>query len=126
KLVFTTWQFSGSANTICALFQEASMSFTTVAKRFSLIAVWLCCCSWMVVAQTPKHRLTLDDISQFREVRDPQLSPDGQWVAYVVSTIDPKEDKSVSHIWTVSYDGKIQRQMTFGSESESAPRWSPD
>jgi dipeptidyl aminopeptidase/acylaminoacyl peptidase len=76
--------------------------------------------------QTARRPLTLDDISHFREVRDPQLSPDGQWVAYVVSTIDEKEDKSISHIWTASYDGKIQRQMTFGSESESAPRWSPD
>jgi len=70
--------------------------------------------------------MTLDDISQFREVRDPQLSPDGQWVAYVVSAIDEKEDKPISHIWTASYDGTIQRQMTFGSESETAPRWSPD
>src|SRR6185295_18674666 len=66
------------------------------------------------------------DISHFREVRDPQLSPDGQWVAYVVSTIDVKEDKTSSDIWTASYDGKIHRQMTSSADSESSPRWSPD
>ena len=36
-------------------------------------------------AQTAKHPLKLDDIARFREVRDPQFSPDGKWVAYVVS-----------------------------------------
>lgn len=77
-------------------------------------------------AQTAKHPLKLDDLPRLREVRDPQLSPDGQWVAYVVSAIDVKEDKSSAHIWTVSYDGKINRQMTAGQESESSPRWSPD
>ena len=77
-------------------------------------------------AQTAKRPLKLDDLQRFREVRDPQLSPDGQTVAYVVSTIDVKEDKSISHVWTISYDGKTNRQMTASQESESAPRWSPD
>ena len=78
------------------------------------------------MAQTARRPLKLDDIPRLREVRDPQLSPDGQWVAYVVSTIDVKEDKGGSHIWMASYDGKINRQMTWSQESESAPRWSPD
>src|SRR5262249_39846460 len=60
------------------------------------------------------------------EVRDPQVSPDGKWVAYVVSSIDVKEDKSNSHIWMVSIDGKNERQITYSNESESSPRWSPD
>ncbi len=77
-------------------------------------------------AQTAKHPLKLDDIARFREVRDPQLSPDGQTIAYVVSAIDVKEDKSISHVWTISYDGKTNRQMTASQESETAPRWSPD
>ncbi len=77
-------------------------------------------------AQTAKHPLKLDDVARLREVRDPQLSPDGQWVAYVVSTTDVKEDKSIAYIWMVSYDGKTNRQMTAGEEGESGPRWSPD
>ena len=59
-------------------------------------------------------------------MRDPQLSPDGQWVAYVVSTTDTKEDKSNTHIWMAGYDGKNDRQITFSNDSESSPRWSPD
>jgi dipeptidyl aminopeptidase/acylaminoacyl peptidase len=77
-------------------------------------------------AQTAKRKITLDDLPRFREVRDAQLSPDGQWVAYVVSQIDAKEDKSTAHIWMTSYDGQTTRQMTAGTEGESSPRWSPD
>src|SRR5213593_3641855 len=77
-------------------------------------------------AQSAKHPLTLDDIQRITDVRDPQCSPDGQWVAYVVSNIDVKEDKSSAHIWMVGFDGKSDRQITRGQESESSPRWSPD
>ena len=77
-------------------------------------------------AQPARRKFQIDDVARFREVTDPQCSPDGQWVAYVVSTIDVKDDKRVSHIWTVSIDGKTDRQMTSSLESESSPRWSPD
>src|ERR1700682_2903011 len=79
-----------------------------------------------LVAQTARHVLKLDDIFRIREVRDPQVSPDGQWVAYVVATVDTKEDKTNSHIWMVGYDGKSDRQITFSQDSETSPRWSPD
>src|SRR6185369_8542431 len=62
----------------------------------------------------------------FRNVGDPQISPDGHWVAYVVGATDAKEDKSNSHIWMVNIDGSNDRQITFSQESESSPRWSPD
>src|SRR5215470_3504949 len=80
----------------------------------------------LAAGQTARHRLKLDDLARFRDVRDPQCSPDGQWVAYVVSTVDVKEDKSSSHIWMVGIDGKNDRQITFSQESENSPRWSPD
>ncbi len=77
-------------------------------------------------AQTVKRQLKLDDVPNFKEVRDPQLAPDGQWVAYVVATTDVKEDKSTAQIWMTSYDGKTTRQMTRGTEGAASPRWSPD
>ena len=77
-------------------------------------------------AQTARRPLKLDDLNRFRNVSDPQVSPDGNWVAYVVSTIDDKADRSNSHIWMVNIDGSNNRQITFSSESENSPRWSPD
>jgi len=79
-----------------------------------------------LAAQTARRPMKLDDLTRFRNVSDPQISPDGQWVAYVVGATDAKEDKSNSHIWMANIDGSNDRQITFSSESESSPRWSPD
>jgi len=79
-----------------------------------------------LAAQTTRRPLKLDDLTRFRDVRDPQISPDGQWIAYVVGTTDAKEDKSSSHIWMIGMDGSNDRQVTFSQDSENSPRWSPD
>ena len=90
------------------------------------ILLFILASTTILMAQPARRPLKLDDIPRLREVRDPQISPDGQWVAYVVSTVDVKEDKTNSHIWMVGFDGKTERQMTSSQESESSPRWSPD
>jgi dipeptidyl aminopeptidase/acylaminoacyl peptidase len=92
---------------------------------FSLLLICACACS-LVVAQTARRPLKLDDLSRFRNVNDPQISPDGKWVAYVVQTTDTKEDRSNSHIWMVGIDGNNNRQITFSEQSENSPRFSPD
>ena len=57
------------------------------AKRLSQILVVLLAIANFGIAQQPARRpLKLDDLTRVRDVRDPQISPDGQWVAYVVST----------------------------------------
>ncbi len=94
-------------------------------KPFRILLLILAFAS-VVLAQTARRPFKIDDIARLRDVRDPQVSPDGQWVAYVVGTVDTKEDKTNSHIWMVSFDGKNDRQMTFSQDSESSPRWSPD
>src|SRR5207247_10550851 len=76
--------------------------------------------------QTAPHPITLDDIQAIADVADPQCSPDGQAVAYVVSRVDVKEDKSTSHVWMIGFDGKNDRQVTSSQDSESSPRFSPD
>src|SRR3954451_12336325 len=100
-------------------------AFVMSKTRYALLAILLIV-SAALVAQTAKHTLKIDDLARFRDVRDPQISPDGQWVAYVVSMVDTKEDKSNAHIWMASLDGKIDRQITFSQDSEGSPRWSPD
>jgi dipeptidyl aminopeptidase/acylaminoacyl peptidase len=77
-------------------------------------------------ATTERRLLTADDINAVHEVSDPQLSPDGQWVAYVVRTADPVKDKGKSHLWMASWDGKQNVQLTYSDDSEHTPRWSPD
>src|SRR5881392_1143878 len=95
-------------------------------KTLSRLLLLTLIAATVVSAQTARHPLKLDDLARFRNVSDPQISPDSQWVAYTVSTIDTKEDKSSTHVWLVGFDGKNNRQITFSSDSESSPRWSPD
>jgi len=95
-------------------------------KKLSRVLLLILACASLVLAQTARRPFKIDDIARLRDVRDPQVSPDGQWVAYVVGTVDTKEDKANSHIWMASFDGKSDRQMTFSQDSESSPRWSPD
>ena len=73
-----------------------------------------------------KRPLNLDDLARMRDVRDPQCSPDGKWVAYTVSTVNTKDDKRDSHVWMVSIDGSQDRQVTESQQSEGGPEWSPD
>src|SRR5438552_8536987 len=95
-------------------------------KNLSPILLLILAVAAALSAQTAKRPFKLDDLARLRDVREPQLSPDGQWIAYVVATIDAKEDKGNTHIWMVGFDGKNDRQITFSTDSETAPRWSPD
>jgi dipeptidyl aminopeptidase/acylaminoacyl peptidase len=96
------------------------------SKRLSQLLLLVIACAAAVLAQTARRPLKLDDLTRLRNVSDPQCAPDGQSVAYVVATIDAKEDKGSSHIWMIGFDGKNDRQITFSQDSESGPRWSPD
>lgn len=76
-------------------------------------------------AQSPRA-LTVADVHRQRTVADPQVSPDGKWVAYTLNTADAAADKSDTDVWMVSWDGATRSQATTSQEPETAPRWSPD
>ena len=73
-----------------------------------------------------KRPLRASDLYHLRSVSDPQLSPDGAWVAYSVTAIDSAKDKSDSDVWMTSWDGAQSIRLTSSPEGESSPRWSPD
>jgi dipeptidyl aminopeptidase/acylaminoacyl peptidase len=76
--------------------------------------------------QTSRRPVKVDDFARLRSVGDPQLSPDGKWVAYTVSTIDLEKDKRDTDIWMVGWEGGEEIRLTSSPEGESRPRWSPD
>ncbi len=76
-------------------------------------------------AARPSH-LTPDHITQLATVSDPQVSPEGDWIAYVVERDDTDADESRSRIWMVPSAGGEAVAMTAEAESSSHPRWSPD
>ena len=78
------------------------------------------------VAAAQKRPLAVDDVYNVKDVRDPQRSPDGKWVAYVVSRAIKDGDKNDTDVWMASWDGTQEIQVTSSPDGESQPRWSPD
>ena len=67
-----------------------------------------------------------EDLLRIRFVSDPQISPDGRRVAFVVTTLSEVRDEYLSTIWIVHADGGDARPFTRGPRRDTAPRWSPD
>jgi dipeptidyl aminopeptidase/acylaminoacyl peptidase len=83
---------------------------------------------WCVPATAAPARglITETDLLKFRWIADPRISPDGGQIAYVLVTVDEKEDRYTTSIWTVATSGDTPpRPLTRGPQ-DSAPRWSPD
>ena len=59
-------------------------------------------------------------------MHDPQVSPDGQWIAYSVKTPLLKDDKNEERIWMIPAAGGDPIALTIEGVSSSHPRWSPD
>src|SRR5215211_3187889 len=71
--------------------------------------------------------ITAEDFYAFEFLGDPHLSPDGRWVAYVVTTVDQRQNRRLSQIWLAATDGaRPPRQFTTSPQSSTSPRWSPD
>jgi dipeptidyl aminopeptidase/acylaminoacyl peptidase len=70
--------------------------------------------------------MTLVDVLNVPQVSDPQLSPDGRQILYVLAESNWKANKRVSHIWKINADGSGLLELTTGPDGESTPRWSPD
>ena len=81
---------------------------------------------WGARAQAPaKHAITFDDMIHMHRVGEAQISPDGKWVAYTVTTPDLEANRGASNIWMVAVSGGSPLRLT-QSGHDSSPAWSPD
>jgi dipeptidyl aminopeptidase/acylaminoacyl peptidase len=95
-------------------------------KKTILSAMALLVLQLVSFSQTQKRNLRPDDIYRMQTTGDAQISPDGKWVAYTLTTVDSTKDKRNSDIWMTSWDGTDIVQLTNSPDGESSPRWSPD
>ena len=77
-------------------------------------------------AQTTKRPIDPRDVYRLTTVSDPKVSPDGNWVSYVLSSVDSAKNKRNSDVWMMSWDGQQSVQLTNSPDGESQARWSPD
>jgi dipeptidyl aminopeptidase/acylaminoacyl peptidase len=104
---------------------DESQRARTVTKIAA--SLFLCLCAAQALAVDAARRtLAPDDFYRVQDLSDPQVSPDGAWVAYVVTTNDRDADEARSAIWMVSWDGKERLALTAAADGTAKPKWSPD
>ncbi len=77
-------------------------------------------------ALAQKRAITIDDYLALKAVGDPQLSPDGRWVAYTVTEYSLKDNRGTTRIWLADVATGQAREITAGPGSDRQPRWAPD
>ena len=99
------------------------------SRRFSVLVSFLLlvAVSPLRSQQQPSPRpIAISDLFALRDVHDPQISPDGHWVAYSIGSADLDDDKFEERIWMSPAAGGDAIALTAEDVSSSHPRWSPD
>lgn len=80
-----------------------------------------------VVQETISTRpMTFEDMYSLGRVSDPQVSPDGRSILYVVTKYSLETNSSNSDIWLVDLKGGTPQRLTNSPKADHTPRWSPD
>ena len=96
--------------------------FSVVVLLFAVLS------AFSLNAQQPAspRPVAISDLFALRDVHDPQISSDGQWVAYSVGSANLDSDKFQERIWMSPAAGGDAILLTAEDVSSSHPRWSPD
>src|SRR5260370_26759048 len=93
----------------------------------SQVAVLLCSLAFLgavsVSAQTRK--IELNDYAKITSVSDPQISPDGKTIVFVVSRPNLEQDRRDNELVAIDIATGSQRVLTYERKGAGSPRWSP-
>jgi dipeptidyl aminopeptidase/acylaminoacyl peptidase len=98
-------------------------------KRISSTAVLIAAAVLFAAVSAPAQALkplTFEDFIKIQRVTDPQPSPDGKWIVFVVTVMDMEANRGNSDIWIVPTAGGEPRRLTSAPGTDNNPRWSPD
>jgi dipeptidyl aminopeptidase/acylaminoacyl peptidase len=70
--------------------------------------------------------LTAEQATAMRQLSGVQASPDGKWVAYVVTVPDLKQSMLDADVWLVAAAGGDPLRLTNSPKRDDQPQWSPD
>jgi dipeptidyl aminopeptidase/acylaminoacyl peptidase len=79
----------------------------------------------VATAGAQKAPFDFDAMMKLKRISDPQVSPDGRWVAFTVQSVDVGQNSRSRQVWIVPVLGGNPRQLTSEGDNDS-PRWSPD
>jgi dipeptidyl aminopeptidase/acylaminoacyl peptidase len=87
------------------------------------------CVSLAALSAVPSdqtHPFSVHDMLKMDRLSDPQVSPDGKWIVFVLRETDLQANKGRTDLWLVGTDGTGLRRLTSHPEGDSNPRWTPD
>jgi len=93
-------------------------------RNIACVALIVAALACATSAQT--RGVTPEDYFAFETLSDPRFSPDGSTIAFVVTTVDQKQNRRRSEIRTVRLDGSGETVLTTAPQSSTSPRWKPD
>ena len=76
-------------------------------------------------AQAQTRHLELNDFAKITSVSDPQISPDGKNIVFVVSRPNLEQDRSDRQLVLIDISTGTQHVLTYERKSVGSPRWSP-
>ena len=97
-------------------------------KVHALVAILACTLliSVSVMHGQTRRFITERDLFKFTWIADPQISPDGATVAFVRVTVNEKDNRYETSLFTVPASGaEAPRRLTSGTR-DTTPRWAPD
>ncbi|HEY9503260.1 MAG TPA: hypothetical protein VIR01_16620, partial [Pyrinomonadaceae bacterium] len=96
-------------------------------KRFVFLAVSLLLVASIAGATVAQNRTyTVEDLMKVKRVGDPQISPDGRWVAFTLGEVNFDANRTLTQIYVTPIGGGELKRLTEGDRSSTSPRWSPD
>jgi dipeptidyl aminopeptidase/acylaminoacyl peptidase len=66
------------------------------------------------------------DVFALQVAKEPQISPDGQFIAYIRESNDIMTDQALDTLWLIDAKTGAQSRLSMEGEQISSPRWSPD
>ncbi len=73
-----------------------------------------------------KRFITESDLLKFTWIADPQIAPDGSTIAFVRVTVNEKENRYETSLFTVATTGAEAPRRITSNVRDTTPRWSPD
>ena len=71
---------------------------------------------------------SVEDLVRLDRVSEPQVSPDGRYVAFTVNETDMDANKRRADLWLLDFESeKVEpRHLTRDPANDTSPRWSAD
>jgi dipeptidyl aminopeptidase/acylaminoacyl peptidase len=102
------------------------MKGTLVSKMLAAIVCVGILAAFSASGAAERKPLTPGDIWKLKAVGEPQLSPDGRWIAYALTVTDFEKNSRNADIWLVPSGGGEPRRLTTSEKRDDTPAWSPD